>query len=281
MLGLHLNFNEYPKIGFAHHFHMNSYRQVYGESVRSFEIVYTKTGGITARLYGKEYKIEPGSVMVLFRDLPIELVSADGSPQTHCTVQVLMKCEMELIENDAQVDVNSGGIIVPFIIPPCSENESIKKDLYAIISNAAGSTKRDNLSFSLAVLAILSKLDNIYRQKLYAKKNTSSILEYKIKRYVAEHMDKEIPLSDIAEALGKTPNYLNSVFKSVEGMGIHQYINREKVRMICELMENVHMPFKEACENVAIYDVSYGYRLFKKQTGVTPKEFLAGERLQK
>ena len=267
MLGLHLN--------------LDNYRQVYGEEMNGFEIVYTKTGGITAKLYGKEYLIEPGSVMVLLRNLPIELVSADGTPQTHCTVQVLMNCEKELVEDYENIDINTDGIVVPFIVPPCSENEKIKKELYSIISNAAGSANRNSLSISLSVLSILSKLDCIYRQKIYGKKSASSLLEYKIKRYIAEHMDSDIPLSEIAQYLGKSPNYLNSVFKSVVGMGIHQYINCEKVRMICELMENLQMSFKEACENVAIYDVSYGYRLFKKQTGVTPKAYLAGERMNK
>lgn len=281
MLGLRMNFNEFPRIGFAHHFHMDNYNQVYGKLEKTFELVYVKTGGITAILYGREYQIEPGSVMVLFRHLPIRLISADGMPQTHCTVQVMMDCEVELLDNESGDDVSSDGIIVPFITPPCSENELIKKQLYAIISSVAGGGNRDALSSALAIFGILSKLDNMYRHKLYVKKNTSSLLEYKIKRYIAEHMDKDIPLAEIAAAIGKTPNYLNSVFKSSTGMGIHQYISREKVRMICDLMENVDMPFKEACENVAISDVSYGYRLFKKYTGVTPKTFLSGARCEK
>ena len=283
MLGLHLKFKDFARIGFAHHFHMDNYRQVYGSCYDSdgFELVYVKTGGVTARIYDKEYQIEPRSVIVLERSLPFELFSADGTAQTHCTVQVMMDYDVELVESETCADLSREGIIVPFITPPCNENEAIKKELYSIISNIAGGCERNSLSVSLSVFSILSKLDNIYRQKLYPKKNTASLLEYKIKRYISDHMDKEIPLSDIADAIGKTPNYLNSVFKAATGMGIHQYISREKVRMICELMENVSMSFKEACENVAIYDVSYGYRLFKKQTGVTPKQYLAGERCER
>ena len=106
-------------------------------------------------------------------------------------------------------------------------------------------------------------------------------MEYKIKHFIANNISKELPLSKIAEAMGKTPNYLNSVFKDATGMGIHQYISRERVRTICELMQTQGIPFKKACECVSILDVSYGYRLFKKHTGVTPGAFLEGKHLEK
>ena len=33
------------------------------------------------------------------------------------------------------------------------------------------------------------------------------------------------------------------------------------------------LEFKSACESAGITDVSYGYRLFKKQMGITPGEY--------
>ena len=71
-----------------------------------------------------------------------------------------------------------------------------------------------------------------------------------------------------------TPNYINSVFKKRQGISIRQYINKEKVSLICELMHHRGVSFKIACENAGIFDVSYGYRLFKKSMGITTKEFL-------
>ena len=56
-------------------------------------------------------------------------------------------------------------------------------------------------------------------------------------------------------------------------MGIHQYINKEKVRIISEIISERKLPFKKACESVGIEDVSYGYRMFKKHTGLTPSQF--------
>jgi two-component system response regulator YesN len=80
--------------------------------------------------------------------------------------------------------------------------------------------------------------------------------------------------------MDKTPNYLNSVFRKATGVSIHQYINREKMRLAASLMEEQSLTFAEACENVGISDLSHGYRLFKRHMGVTPKEYLSADRLK-
>lgn len=282
MHGIYLKFDEIPQIGFAHHFHTENYSQKYNIKDDSFELVYVKTGGIIATLYGKNYDIQPQSILVLFRCLPIRLRAKDNSPQTHCTVQIKVKGQIEFVDDNFPLpSEDSNGIILPFIIPPCSENEAIKKELYSIISNIGSLGDKGKFTSSLCAMGILSKLDNMYRQKLYAKRSKASLLEYKIKHYISENISNNFTISDIAQEIGKTPNYLNSIFKEINGMGIRQYINGEKIRIICEILKVREVSFKKACENVAIYDISYGYRLFKKHTGVTPSDFMNGTHLHK
>jgi len=57
-------------------------------------------------------------------------------------------------------------------------------------------------------------------------------------------------------------------------------MNREKIRLIAELMEYQGLTFQEACENVGITDLSHGYRLFKRHMGVTPKQYITAERMR-
>lgn len=282
MQGIHLKFQDIPTIGFAHHFNAENYFQSYNMADDSFEIVYIKAGDVTAKLYDKIYDIEPGSILVLFRRLPIELSSKNGTPHTHCSVQIKTSGVAEFIDSDFQIPKDSTrGIMLPFITPPCQENELIKKDLYSIISLIGGSNEAGKFSASLCAMGVLSKLDSLYIQKIYAKKNNSSLLDYKIKQYISRNISKDLSLENIATAIGKSPNYLNSVFKKINDIGIHQYINREKVRIIGECIKNRGFSFREACESVSVYDISYGYRLFKKHSGVTPGAFLEGRQLNK
>ena len=93
-------------------------------------------------------------------------------------------------------------------------------------------------------------------------------------------MQEQITLASLAQVMDKTPNYLNSVFSQATGISIHQYINREKMRLAATLMETRQLSFRDACENVGINDLSHGYRLFKRHMGVTPKEYMSGEHLK-
>ncbi len=271
-----LGFTAVPRIGFAHHFHMDAYRQTHRRSENSLEIVYVKEGAVILQACGQQWTVQPGSVMLLFRSVPFCLFSADGQPHKHCSVQLQLEYQLTILTDDQPPGTEFDGLLVPLVLPPCSEAENIKKELYTIVSDIGISRKKREFSAALTVMGILARLDQLQRQQATVG-STASILEYKIKQYIVRHIHKDITLGDLARALEKTPNYLNSVFRASTGTSIHRYINGEKVRLIAEMMERREISFKSACESVAITDVSYGYRLFKKHMGVTLRTYLSGE----
>lgn len=274
MLSALLKFNTIPQIGFAHHFYTDNYHSSYKSQAKSFEIVYVNSGSIEAELYGKTFTAEEGSVFVLFRHLPISLKSSGNKPHSHCTVQVEFDYNFRLISDDTKPQ--TGSLILPFVTPPCPENEFIKKELYKIVSDLGISREENSFSSSLRFLEIMRRIDEKAR-KTMTKNDSSSVIDYKIKKYVTKNIEKNISLSEIADYLSLTPGYINHVFKETAGMPIKQYINNEKAKKIAVLMQKQGLSFKIACENVGITDYSYGYRLFKKHTGTTPSKFLSGD----
>lgn len=269
-----LKFDTIPKIGFAHHFYTDNYHSSYKNKSKSFEIVYVNSGSIEAELYGKTFYAEEGSVFVLFRHLPISIKSVGGMPHSHCTVQAEFDYDFKLLEDNMEPEDNS--LILPFVIPVCAEMGVIKKELYAIVSDLGISREENSFSASLRFLDIMRRIDEITRKKL-TKSDSSSVIDYKVKKYISQNIEKSIALTDIAEFLNLTPGYINHVFKETAGMPIKQYINSEKTKKIAALMQKQGLSFKIACENVGISDYSYGYRLFKKHTGTTPGKFLSGD----
>ncbi|MBQ4161066.1 MAG: hypothetical protein IJD83_09060, partial [Clostridia bacterium] len=84
---------------------------------------------------------------------------------THCTVQLLLNTPPVFIDNaDKEAYELTDGIVLPFITPPCPENESIKKELYAIISSIGTLGEDGKLSAALSAMGILAKLNRMYRQ---------------------------------------------------------------------------------------------------------------------
>ena len=274
---LKVSFSQLPQIGFAHHFYTEQYEQRHCNPNMSLEVVYVKEGTFTAETYGRIGPVEPGSVLILLRAMPFHLFAPAGEPQAHCSVQLVLDYAWEIMDDSTEAPFEFSGLLLPALVPPGEEAERIKEDLYALVAEANTTRDTPPLSASVTALALLARLDRYFRRSR-RQEHTPSLWEYRVKRYVAEHMQRDISLEEIGVALGKSPNHLNTVFKASTGMSIRRYINRQRVRRIAELMEGKGLPFKQACENVAIYDVAYGYRLFKQHMGVTTREYLNGER---
>lgn len=273
-----LKFNSIPKIGFANHFfYTDKYVSTYAEEEKSLEIVYVQSGCIMAELFGETFLVPEGSIFVLFRHLPLKLSSIDNMPQSHCTVQAKFDYDFRLIHDDERFSGNDG-MILPFVTPPCPEAETIKKMLYSIVSDIGINRSENALPCAIQILEIMRILHRLSQKNRLEKTSPASNITYKVKKYVANNINKTISLSDISKDLKLTPGYINHIFKDTAGIPILQYINHEKAKKIADLIRNQKLSFKAACLNVGIEDLSYGYRLFKKHMGSTPNEFLSVSR---
>ena len=265
-----LTFNTVPTIGFAHHLYAEKQQTtVYGRHHKGFEIVYISNGELELNYNEQTLTASTGSIVVLFRELPITLFGS--AEQSHCTVQAEMPLQFTLLDNGEIPQPNS--LYLPFVIPPCPENERIKKMLYTIVSDLGVSREDNGFHAALQFMEILRLLDK-HARTLYCELDNASLISYRVKQLISQQFDKTLTLADIAADLNKTPNYINRLFREANGITIHQYINREKAARIAELIRHRQIPFKTACDSVGIFDTAFGYRLFKKHIGITPKQFL-------
>lgn len=265
-----VSFKTVPKIGFAHHFYAETYHYTREKLENSLEVVYIKEGNMDISYDGETIVAPVGSVFVFPRTLPLTLKTGQHA---HCSVQLLSDFHFEIVNSKENIPADFGGLVLPFVTPEGRTSEAVKKQLYSIVSQLSVSRELNEFPSSVCALGVLELLHTQFKAESLNNMRAPSVLCYRIKRYVAEHLNENLFLSDIAEELGKTAIYLNAVFKKETGASIGQYINREKIRLIADLMLNKGTSFKSACESAGILDVSYGYRLFKKQMGVTPGEY--------
>lgn len=273
MLFGNIYFDEIPQIGFTLNCFGKNHVVTYGtNSAKKIEIAYINSGTLKVTLGRNEFFAQKGSIVVLFRHLP--LVTETVGEETHslCTALAeFLECEFSLVDEN---DFSHTGFLIPFIVPPSPEAEQIGKRLYKISSAMAEDRDKNELSSAVEFLSILRDLDKIARLESFFAKTHSTICE-KICRYIDENIDKKITLKDISYLMGKTPNYLNYVFKNEMNTTIISYINRQKAKKMATLLGNFTNSFKDVCELVGLCDKSYGYRLFKRYIGVTPKEYLS------
>ena len=277
MLAGYLKFNSIPEIGFAHHHYADRYMFDYKKSNNSFEIVYINSGTIVAEFNDKTFYAHEGDIFVLFRHLPIKLYTYGNEEQSHCTVQLQFDYTFELIElNEPFPD---DGVILPFITKRSTLTKAIKRELYEIVHQVSISPDRQSFNSSLKTIEVMQKLNTIARDTIKKENLSHSHIASLVENYVKNNIDKKIHLNDISAAIGKSPNYINFAFKKVKGTTIIEYINEEKISVITTLMRKHNVHFSKACISVGILDTSYGYRLFKKHTGLTPNMFLKSEQI--
>ena len=90
--------------------------------------------------------------------------------------------------------------------------------------------------------------------------------------YIDNHMQEKITLEDIAGALFVSKYHIAHVFKAQFGLSIHQYILKKRLNL-CKGAIASGTDITTACTQCGFDDYSSFYRAFKKEYGMSPKEF--------
>ena len=99
----------------------------------------------------------------------------------------------------------------------------------------------------------------------------------KVINYINEHFYESLSLTEIAQALFVSRNYVNSCFKAETGMTVHQYIIHRRVEKAKKVLHAQDTTPKEAFIASGFGDYSHFVKAFKKEVGVTPLQYKKNE----
>lgn len=91
--------------------------------------------------------------------------------------------------------------------------------------------------------------------------------------YIHRHYAMEISQSAIANAIGISPSYLSKQFKEDLGIGFADFLCNYRLDKAKALLIQTDRSNKEIAQMVGFSDDAYFSRVFKKDTGMTPKEY--------
>lgn len=91
--------------------------------------------------------------------------------------------------------------------------------------------------------------------------------------FIQKNYTKNLTIADIAEAAYLSPSRLAHVFKEQTGQTIIEYLNRIRINQAKLLLSTTDENCTQICFQVGYNNQSYFNRIFKKVTGVTPKNF--------
>lgn len=101
----------------------------------------------------------------------------------------------------------------------------------------------------------------------------SSDVIYQIKTYIEEHYSDDIKLEQLAGLVYLSPSYLSRFFKRETGENISSFIQTIRIGHAKTLLRTSSLKTYEVAERVGIPDPVYFSRIFKKATGLKPKDY--------
>jgi AraC-type DNA-binding domain-containing proteins len=91
--------------------------------------------------------------------------------------------------------------------------------------------------------------------------------------YMRENYMHKITLDDVANHVYISPSYLSRIFKDELQMNFSNYLNMIRIDKSKILLLTNKVSLIETAELVGFVDQSYFNKVFKKQTGITPKKY--------
>lgn len=95
----------------------------------------------------------------------------------------------------------------------------------------------------------------------------------KAKDYINSHYTKAISLEEVAEHVQLSTFYFSKLFKERFSITFIDYVTILRIEKAKELIKKEEQSLKEICFNVGYKDPNYFSRVFKKITGMSPREF--------
>ncbi len=111
----------------------------------------------------------------------------------------------------------------------------------------------------------------LYKQGL--AQLTPGSAQARLGQYLADHLAEELTSEKICRALSLSRTGLYYLSRQTYGCGINEQITRLRIQKAMELLVSTQLSNSEICQLTGFPDYNYFYRVFRRQTGLTPRQY--------
>lgn len=126
----------------------------------------------------------------------------------------------------------------------------------------------------LLVNTLLLHLNRLIYERNHPSANSERQLYLRVCDYIEQNLDGELTLKTLSDHLFASKYHIAHSFKDNMGISIHQYILKKRLNACKNACLN-GTSVTRACESYGFYDYSAFYRAFKKEYGISPKQYIA------
>ena len=181
-----------------------------------------------------------------------------------------MNCDLVSVLEDGQeliqcIENESPDIVITDIQMPGVNGLEVCKYLYETRPETQVIILTAYSDFDYAKFAIKYKEESAVSEQ--------RTLLQQIDQYVEQNFKNKISLDEIADELHVNRSYLSRFYKNKTGINLFDTILNLRIEAAKEYLLNTDMKTYEISEAIGVDDAGYFSKMFKKITGVSPKEF--------
>lgn len=194
----------------------------------------------------------------------------------------------DIIVIDIKMPVLDGLEVCKYVYETCPEIQVILLTAYSDFEYAKAAIKYSACEYVLKVSimdelpkAVQKAIGNLekYQQKIEkTEKEVLGTLFCQMEQYIEQNYQSKISLDEIAEALHANRSYLSRLYKSKAGVNLFDAILYRRIEAAKEYLLCTDKKTYEISEAVGFEDAGYFSKMFRKTTGVSPKEYRKRER---
>jgi YesN/AraC family two-component response regulator len=134
--------------------------------------------------------------------------------------------------------------------------------------------KLEDQSSLIDILSLMEEaIYDFTRRVSQAKQNKYSAPITTCIHSIENQLYSEITLNQLSAICHLSPNYLSSLFKKEVGISFSEYIQQQRIEEAKKLLTYTSYPILDIGSLLNFTDQSYFIKVFKKFTGITPKQY--------
>ncbi|KWX86291.1 hypothetical protein AMQ83_19745 [Paenibacillus riograndensis] len=119
--------------------------------------------------------------------------------------------------------------------------------------------------------AVLQRLSQELTARAVKERNPMA----EIVKYIEQNYPSDLSLQEVAGKFYVSREYISRKFKQEYGINFSDYIGSVRIEKAKLLLQNPNLKLSQISEMVGFHDVKYFSKVFKKQAGLSPKDYRA------
>jgi AraC-like DNA-binding protein len=237
----------------------------YGPAIRDHYLIhFILKGSGTFYVNGKSYKIKENQGFLICPDI-VTYYEADSEEPWIYTWVGFKGIKAEYYLKLANLDQGNP-------VFECEEGAFVKK-CFEDMRKATELRYGRELRLQGLLSMFLSELIEEAGKNVTISSNYKEVYIKKSLQFVETNYSSKISISEMAKSVGLNKNYFSTFFRENIGVTPQQYIIKYRINKACELMSNDGLTIGDISRSVG-YDDTLGFsKIFKKEKGISPKEY--------